>query len=66
MNKEISLDAFLESYKKKDLADLLGWTPSALSQAIRAGRDIRLIKMKKHHYSVHEVKPLGEGRIDPS
>jgi DNA-binding transcriptional LysR family regulator len=42
--KDMPLHEFCSARSQAQVAEVLGWTQSAVSQAIRSGRDIRIVE----------------------
>lgn len=53
-----SLEKFVAEYDVRQAATIMGISRQAVEQAIRAGRDIRIVHTGDD-YSAHEVKLLG-------
>lgn len=56
--KDTSLSEFCSSRSQAKVADLLGWTQSAVSQALRSGRDIRIVEYADGSISAYEVRQI--------
>lgn len=65
--KDATLSQFCLTRSQARVAQLLGWTQSAVSQAVRAGRDIHVVEYADGSISAYEVRLIAgvPVRVEP-